>query len=73
MSKTLAFVTIIVTHTGTSGIPVGTEFVSTEPVPCITGSDEGIKKIEQLGGKADAVCDYTFAPATSIRPKARPQ
>ena len=70
MSKSLAFVTILVTQ-GTADIPVGTEFVSVDPVACITGTDEGIKMIEEMGGKADAFCNYTYAPARSIRPKAR--
>lgn len=68
----LAFVTIVVT-VGTAEMPAGTVFVSTEPVDCITGTDEGIAKVEAMGGKADAFCDWTFAPATSIRPKARPE
>lgn len=70
MIDKLAYVTIIVTQ-GTADIPVGTQFKSTEPIVCITGTDEGIKVIEDMGGKADALCEYTYAPATSIRPKAR--
>ena len=72
MLETLAFVTIVVTQ-GTADLPVGTEFRSTEPIVCITGTDEGIKMIEDMGGRADAFCDYTYAPARSIRPKARPE
>ena len=68
----LAIVTIVVT-VGTADMPAGTLFVSTEPVVCITAADEGIAKVEAMGGKADAFCDYTFAPATSIRPRARPE
>lgn len=71
MIETLAFVTIIVTQ-GTVDIPEGTQFRSTEPIVCITGTDEGIKMIEGMGGKADAFCEYTYAPVKSIRPKARP-
>lgn len=70
MIEKLAFVTIVVTQ-GTTDIPAGTQFRSTEPIRCITGTDEGIKMIEDMGGKADAFCEYTFAPAKSIRPKAR--
>lgn len=71
MFEQLAYVTIVVTQ-GTADIPVGTQFRSTEPIDCITGTDEGIAMIEnKFNGKADAFCDYTFAPATSIRPKAR--
>lgn len=72
MSKTLAFVTIVVTQ-GAGDLPAGTQFRSTEPIVCITGSAEGIKKIEEMGGKADAFCEYTFAPVTSPRPKMRPE
>lgn len=72
MIETLAFVTIVVTQ-GTTDIPAGTQFRSTEPIACILGTDEGIRKIELMGGKADAFCDYTYAPAQSIRPKARPE
>ena len=72
MIETLAFVTIVVTQ-GTADIPAGTQFRSTDPIVCITGTDEGIQMIEDMGGKADAFCDYTYAPATSIRPKARPE
>lgn len=74
MIDTLAYVTIVVTQ-GTSDIPAGTQFRSTDPVVCITGTDQGIKMIEDMGQgmKADAFCDYTYAPATSIRPKARPE
>lgn len=71
MIETLAFVTIIVTQ-GTVDIPEGTQFRSTEPIVCITGTDEGIKMIEGMGGKADAFCEYTYAPVKSIRLKARP-
>lgn len=70
MSKTLAFVTIVVTQ-GAGDIPTGTQFRSTEPIVCITGSAEGVKMIEAMGGKADVFCEYTYAPARSIRPKAR--
>ncbi len=72
MIETLAYVTIIVTQ-GTADIPEGTQFRSTEPIACIAGTDEGIAMIEEMGGKADAFCDYTYAPAKSIRPKARPE
>ena len=71
MFNKLAIVTIVVTQ-GSADIPAGTLFVATDPGDCITGTDEGIKMIEDMGGKADAFCDYTFAPATSLRPKARP-
>ena len=70
MIETLAFVTIVVTQP-TADIPAGTQFRSTEPIRCITGTDEGIAQIELMGGKADAFCEYTYAPARSIRPKAR--
>ena len=73
MIEKLAYVTIIITQQGTTDIPVGTQFRSTEPIRCITGTDEGIKMIERMGGKADAFCEYTYAPATSIRPKMRPE
>lgn len=72
MIEKLAFVTIVVTQ-GTADIPAGTQFRSTEPIRCITGTEEGIKMIERMGGKADGFCEYTYAPATSIRPKARPE
>jgi hypothetical protein len=71
MIETLAFVTIVVTQ-GSADIPAGTQFRSIEPIRCITGTDEGIKMIESMapGMKADGFCDYTYAPAYSIRPKA---
>lgn len=70
MIETLAFVTIVVTQ-GTADIPAGTEFRSTEPAVCIAATDEGIALIEAAGGKANAFCKYTYAPARSIRPRAR--
>ena len=70
MIETLAFVTIVVTQ-GTADIPAGTQFRSTEPLRCTVGIDHGIKVIELLDGKADGFCEYTYAPARSIRPKAR--
>lgn len=72
MIETLAFVTIVVTQ-GVEGAPAGATFTTTEPVACIESANAGIKLIEDLGGKADAFCDYTYAPATSLRPKARGQ
>ena len=70
MIETLAFVTIVVTQP-TADIPAGTQFRSTEPVRCSANIDHGIKVIELLYGKADGFCEYTYAPARSIRPKAR--
>lgn len=70
MSKTLAFVTIVVTQ-GVEGLPAGSEFILTQPVQCAIGIDQGIKTVELMGGKADGFCEYTYAPARSIRPKAR--
>ena len=72
MIETLAFVTIIVTQE-TPDFPKGYSFTLNEPVQCAIGIDQGIKTIELMGGKADGFCDYTFAPARSIRPKARPE
>ena len=71
MKEMLAFVTIIITQ-DTDGMPVGTKYVSTEPVPCVETITEITDVIESMGGKADAFCEYTYAPRKSIRPKARP-
>lgn len=75
MIETLAFVTIIVTQDvdpkhGYS-LPEGSTFTLNQPLRCGIGIDQGIKTVELMGGKADGYCDYTFAPARSIRPKAR--
>ena len=70
MIEKLADVTIIGTQ-GTADIQEGTQFIAIEPIRCIAGTDEGISMIEEVGGKADAFCDYTYAPAKSIRTKAR--
>ena len=71
MIETLAFVTVIITQ-GADGLPEGTVFETTDPVQCIRASEEILAYIEGIGGKADTFCEYTHAPATSIRPKARP-
>ena len=70
MIETLAFVTIVVTQP-TPDFPKGYTFTLNEPVRCSIGIDQGIKTIELMGGKADGFCKYTYAPAYSIRPKAR--
>ena len=71
MLETLAFVTVVVTH-GVDGLPAGTEFKTNDPVRCLE-MGKFIVAIESLGARADGFCDYTFAPARSIRPKARPE
>jgi len=70
MIETLAFVTIVVTQ-GTPEIPLGTRFYSREPVECAVAMDWAIQMIEDQGGKADGHCEYTHAPATSVRPTKR--
>ena len=71
MVDMLAFVTIVVTQ-GTSGMPTGTEFYSTEPVVCGEAMDMMIEAIEEVGGEADGFCEYTHAPVESVRPMMRP-
>ena len=72
MVDMLAFVTIVVTQ-GTSGMPTGTEFYSTEPVVCGEAMDMMIEAIEEVGGEADGFCEYTHAPVESERPVMRPE
>ena len=48
-------------------------FTTREPVECTSSSvEETIEWFSQHGVKVWASCDYTAAPATSIRPEARP-
>lgn len=48
-------------------------FVTREPVECTREAlATGIEWFSQHGVEVMAQCDYTFAPATSIRPEARP-
>ena len=70
MFEMLAFVTITVTQ-GVDGLPTGSQFRTNDPVRCSVNMEWLIARVEELGGKADGCCDYTFAPARSIRPKAR--
>ena len=66
----LAFVTITVTH-GVDGLPAGSQFRTDDPVRCSVNMAILIERVESVGGKANGSCDYTFAPARSIRPRAR--
>jgi len=48
-------------------------FVTREPVECTREAlATGIEWFAQHGVEVMAQCDYTAAPATSIRPEARP-
>lgn len=48
-------------------------FVTREPVECTREALAlGIEYFEGLGVEMYAQCEYTSAPATSIRPEARP-
>jgi hypothetical protein len=69
--NTLAFIVIVVTSTA-GGIPAGTGYWLKQPTECSVMDDE-IRRIEALGGTADGWCIYTNAPATSLRPKMRPE
>lgn len=70
MLEKLAFVTIVITQ-GVEGLPEGTVFTTNDPVRCSVSMDQFIAEVEKLGAKANGFCDYTFAPARSIRPRAR--
>ena len=73
MFERLAFVTITVTQ-GVDGLPTGSQFRTDDPVRCSVSMAELIRRVEDIAnGKADGSCEYTFAPARSIRPKARGQ
>lgn len=65
---TLAFLTAIIT--GGPSSMIGLELVTIEPVECDLRS--WLAEFEENGLEADLFCEYTGAPATSIRPEARP-
>lgn len=69
-AETLAFVTMIITQ-GAEGLPVGLTMETNHPVQCIAASEAITERVEQLGAKVDLFCEYTQAPARSLRPKAR--
>lgn len=65
--KLLAFVTY------TAFFHADVVFVTSEPVECTEEALAlGIEYFKGLGVEMYAQCDYTSAPVTSIRPKARP-
>lgn len=72
MFNKLAFVTITITQS-IDGLPAGSQFRTDDPVKCSVNMAELIRRVEELGSKANGSCEYTFAPARSIRPKARGQ
>jgi hypothetical protein len=67
--KFLAFITFLVTepHSGDQ-----TSFTTTAPTDCIAIGESITVEMEADGFLVDYFCDYTRAPATSMRPKARP-
>ena len=68
MSKTLA----IVIYTIVSPVDLsGVELKTSEPVECVANMNATIPALEANGAKIDAYCDYTGAPVTSMRPRAR--
>ena len=63
----LAFITYTALH------HADVAFVTSEPVECNREVlATGIEWFAQHGVEMYATCDYTSAPATSIRPEARP-
>lgn len=50
----------------------GEQFVTIDPVDCVSYMDRVMPEIEASGWEVMAQCFYTQAPATSPRPVARP-
>ncbi len=66
----LAFITFVITSPAHYA---GEAFITTKPMECARDGDFIARNFEALGNEVDYYCEYTSAPATSMRPVARPE
>lgn len=69
MNEFLAIITFLITepHSGHES-----RFSTDYPTNCVAVSERISERLEAEGFLVDTFCDYTRAPAKSMRPRARP-